>query len=149
MLIWPGNDCSRPVNKGTIYRRSPYDQPYPRWACRPPSQSRPFFRPLPGRLVYYNYNDETGGGVLTPGGMARLNGYRLKFDPADPAQGIFLIAANSSVTRVEIVGRNMPNELIFLTPPGLTPGQYRLEVRACFGPNHLRSGQLQELLTVI
>jgi hypothetical protein len=104
--------------------------------------------PHPRLLEYNNLNNGDGDGVLTPGGMARLSGHRLKFDPADPEQGLLLMAADRTTTRVEVIGRNTPNELIFMTPPGLAPGQYTLMVRARFGQNSVRIGLFEDMLTV-
>jgi hypothetical protein len=39
-----------------------------------------------------NLQSGTTNQILTPGDGALLAGYRLRYDPADPAQGIFLIA---------------------------------------------------------
>jgi len=38
--------------------------------------------------------------------------------------------------------------LIFIVPAGLTPGDYRLEVRASFGQDSPRSNALGKVLTV-
>ena len=81
---------------------------------------------------------------MIPGGMGQAVAHCLKFDAADPNQGIFFI--NGSETRVEIVGRNKGTELMFLIP-NLEPGQYALEVRSIFG-QEIRSGRLDTLLTV-
>ena len=62
---------------------------------------------------------------MTPGGLAQLDGHRLKFDPADPAQGIFFVAADRRETRVEEIARNRPAELILRVPP-LAAGTYPL-----------------------
>lgn len=77
--------------------------------------------------------DDLGSGTrndqLTPGNIAQLRGSLLKFDEADPSQGIFLIAADNSETRIITVSRNKPGQLDFLVP-GMAAGEYRLEVRA-------------------
>jgi hypothetical protein len=65
------------------------------------------------------------------GGMGQITGYRLRFDPSDPTQGIFFV--NGSATRVTVAGKNDPSELIFLIPASLTPGDYSLEVRSTMG----------------
>ena len=104
--------------------------------------------PQPKLLAYANLNNGDSGEVLTPGGPAQLNGHRLKFDPADPEQGIFLLAADNTETRIETIIRNTPNELIFLVPAGLAPGNYTLAVRALFGQNSLRTGLFADTLTV-
>ncbi len=86
--------------------------------------------------------------VLTAGGMGQLTGHRLKFDPADANQGIFFVAEDNSATRVEIVGRNKPGDLMF-TVPALSPSDYRAEVRVIMsGGVQIRTGALLAMLTV-
>jgi hypothetical protein len=87
--------------------------------------------------------------LLTPGGIGRLAGHQLKFNPDDPEQGIFFVAADGGTSRVEFVGKNMPAELRFLIP-ALEPGEYRLQVRAIvYGCGGVRSGTLKSPLTVL
>ena len=103
-------------------------------------------RPYADKFV--DVNTGVVDSVVTPGGGARLLGAVLKFDPADPAQGVFFIAADNSETRAEVVIRNMPGELSLLNP-ALPAGEYRLQVRAAFGdPTDLRVGELAAKLTV-
>jgi hypothetical protein len=81
--------------------------------------------------------------------MGRLHGHRLKFDPDDPTQGIFFVHSDHSETPVEVVGENLPAKLIF-TVPALPAGDYRLTVRATVnGTTEVRSGTLDETLTVL
>lgn len=85
---------------------------------------------------------------LTPGNIAQLLGSLLKFDEADPSQGIFLIAADNSETRIGTVSRNKPGQLDFLVP-AMAPGEYRLEVRAIiYKGKELKKGTLQATLAV-
>ncbi|NJN99394.1 MAG: DUF4469 domain-containing protein [Anaerolineales bacterium] len=100
---------------------------------------------LPRPLYYTDLNSGELNGPITPGGMGQLTGHRLRFDPADPTQGIFFI--NGSVTRVSIAGKNDPSELMFLVPATLTPGDYALEVRAASNGT-LQIGLLKKTLTV-
>ncbi len=97
------------------------------------------------------YNDLNTGernGVLTAAGMGHIVGHRLKFDPADPNQGIFFIAEDGSAMRVDITGRNKPSDLLF-TVPALVAGDYRVEVRAILpGGTQVRTGALVMTLTV-
>lgn len=74
--------------------------------------------------------------------MGRLTGYRLKFDPAEPAQGIFFVAASGKVTQTGVVGKDDPSKLmLFLVPASLKPGD-SLEIRSVMGNDtvffHLR-----------
>jgi len=86
--------------------------------------------------------------VLTPGGMAQVTGHRLKFDPADAAQGVYFVAEGGGETKVDVVGRNKPAHLMFIVPQGLAPGDYTLEVRATVYSEDVRTGALDAVLTV-
>jgi hypothetical protein len=81
--------------------------------------------------------------------MAQVTGHRLKFDPDDPEQGIFLIPAkNGKAIRINETARNKGRELIFMVPSDLPVGLYVLEVRTIFGRHSLRTGRLEEKLIV-
>ncbi len=102
----------------------------------------------PNPEVYNDFNSGERDSVLTSGGMGQLTGHRLKFDPADVKQGIFFVAEDNSATKVEIVGRNKPGDLMF-TVPELPSGDYRVEVRAIMsGGVQVRTGVLLATLTV-
>ncbi len=103
--------------------------------------------PTPNLVEYMDFNTGERNSVVTPSGMAQISGNRLQFDPADPEQGIFLIASDGSETRVGVVGRNMPSTLMFLLPAELTTGEYALEVRVKMG-DAVRTGSLNRVLSV-
>jgi len=95
-----------------------------------------------------NINTGERNSVLTPGGMGQLVGHRFKFDPADPEQGVFFVAPDgSSSTRVSLMGKNMPGELMFLVPDTLVAGDYLLVVRADFTKEDVRMGTLEATLS--
>jgi hypothetical protein len=98
--------------------------------------------------TYLDVNSGSHNGQVTRGGMAHLSGYRLKFNPADPNQGIFFVAADGSSTRVEVIGKNKPGEVTFLVPATLNPGSYTLMVQAA-SRRKLRQGNLAANLHVI
>jgi hypothetical protein len=103
---------------------------------------------LPRPLNYTDLNTGELNNRMTPGGIGRLTGYRLKFDPADANQGIFFI--NGSTTQVDVVGKNDPSELMFLVPASLTSGNYSLEIRSAIGNTAvLHTGLLADVLRVI
>ena len=104
--------------------------------------------PSPNPEQYVDLDSDEIDGLITPGGMGQLIGHRLKFDGSDPGQGIFFVDAYGDEARVQVVGRNMPGDLMFKVPPDLAPGSYRLEVRASFGDETVRSGSLEAQLTV-
>ena len=99
------------------------------------------------------YVDDLGSGTrseqLTPGNIARLKGSRLKFDPTDPLQGIFLVSEANAETRISTVSRNKPAQLDFLVP-AVAPGLYKLVVRTLLkNTKTIRSGTLQVELNII
>jgi hypothetical protein len=86
-------------------------------------------------------------GCITPGGMAKLLGRRLKINGRDDGAGIFFINDEQVENPVDFIGQNYPSELIF-TIPQLVPGHYILEVRSHI-KNLLRRGSLTERLYVL
>jgi hypothetical protein len=113
---------------------------------------------LPGLLAFYDVNSGQRNSTVTPGGLGRLTGRRLKFEAEDPNQGIFFVAADeqtglpladpNGAYRVEVVGRNTPGELMFIVPGGLPAGSYRLEVRNLTAAGELHTGVLKNRLAV-
>ncbi len=89
--------------------------------------------------------------TATPGGIAVVKGAYLKFDPADPAQGLFLIPAGNPTATVRVTQFTAikPSELHFLVP-ALAAGEYRVEVKAILPKlKTLRSGMLADVLEVM
>lgn len=104
-------------------------------------------RPQPNPVQCKSLTNGHEPNELVPGKLAQVTGRRLKFDPADLAQGIFLLN-DSAAIRVEPDGKIANKELVFQVPATLAPGEYRLEVRAVFGKADLRSGRLPAVVTV-
>ena len=84
---------------------------------------------LPVPTDYFDLDSGEHNNLITPGGIARVLGYKLKFDPAEPDQGIFFIDQDNRATRVEAMIQNKMQELFFKVPP-LPAGSYHLQVRA-------------------
>lgn len=107
-------------------------------------------RPMP---VLQSFRDVTSGKeneTLTPGGVGRIIGTLLRFDVADPDQGVFFTAMNGFVTKVEILASQKPSEVIFVIPATLTPGEYSLSVRATLNRGKdIREGFLIENLRIL
>ena len=72
--------------------------------------------------------------VLTRGGTAELSGEQLKIDTTDPEQGLYFTQKGASV-KVGVIVRNLPSELIFNIPSGLSGGGCQLEIRNRNGKN--------------
>jgi hypothetical protein len=105
-------------------------------------------RLTPNPLTFVDVNSKSRNHLLTPGGMGKVLGHRLKFDEDDAAQGIVFVAADGTATRAEVVGDNRPAQLMFLVP-SLAAGTYTLEVRAGFNADDVRVGALDAPLTVV
>lgn len=63
------------------------------------------------------------------GDNIRLYGHSLRFDKADPAQGIFFIKADGSEVRASVYGPVNPSDVTVLVPAGLT-GSIQLRISA-------------------
>jgi len=106
-------------------------------------------KPLPHPMHYTDVASDEYNSTLTPGGIGIIDGYRLRFDPTDPKEGIFFVAPSGASTRVETIVKNELRELIF-SVPNLPAGEYRLEVRArARDGKALRTGALGPKLTVL
>ena len=66
-------------------------------------------------------------GRYTPGEPLRLYGTRLDYDAGRSDEGVFLIAEDGSVTRVEQVFANEPKQVAFLMPAD-AQGSYIIEI---------------------
>jgi hypothetical protein len=87
--------------------------------------------------------------TLTAGQPARLQGNHLKFDAADPLQGVFLIDnATAAETKVSFILDNKPRMITFIVPDALAAGTYRLQLRSKLGTKELKTGSLTSLLTI-
>lgn len=53
-------------------------------------------KPLPHPMHYTDIASGTRDETATPGGVGQVNGYRLRFDPADLEQGVFLAEQHSA-----------------------------------------------------
>ena len=100
-----------------------------------------------------NYKDLVTGQTnhaIHPNGLGTLNGHHLKYNEAQPDEGIYLInTATQTETKVIYVQQNQPAQLVFINPDTLTPGQtYQIQVRARMRDSaHLRTGRLDQPLT--
>jgi hypothetical protein len=87
---------------------------------------------------------------LSPGFIGCIAGNELKFDPTNPAEGIYFIAVDGSETKVRDVAKRTKLALVFSIPEALSPGSYRLEVRKGYGTSAIviRRSALERALIV-
>jgi hypothetical protein len=93
--------------------------------------------------LFKDFSTATQNDTITPGSSGEVRGSHLKLDTTDSDQGIFFIASDGTETKVDMVMRNMPANLIFMIPDSLASGEYEIEVRNTpRGHDTIRSGEL-------
>ena len=109
---------------------------------------RPRSAPAPQPLKFYDVTSGERNGAVTPGGMCKVMGHYLKIDPTDEGQGIFFVDVNGDMTRVTLLGQNLPTLLLFQAPADLAPGSCRLVVQTAHGVKTLHWEKTEIVLTV-
>lgn len=90
---------------------------------------------------------------LTSNGVIEITGYRLKVNPKDDKNGIFIINVDTGEEKkVSVIVENMPSRLIVMLPQ-LDHGGYTIEVRTTVSGNNknlktLKIGRFSKALTV-
>lgn len=104
----------------------------------------------PALIQFTDVNSQTTDSILTPGGIAQVVGEELKYNPNNPAEGIYFIASDGAATKVDIVASRTEGKLVFSIPNTLTAGSYTLEVRKGYGTTNIviRTGSLNDSLQV-
>jgi hypothetical protein len=109
-------------------------------------------KPAPNPIEYRDISSDEINDTATVGNIGQLTGSRLKFDPAEADEGLYFVATAGGDTKVAMVQKNKPSQLVFLVPP-VAPGTYYLEVRARMGSGtsarQLRVGRLDATLTAV
>ena len=106
--------------------------------------------PAPVLLEYLDLASGTTNDRLSPGTIGTIHGSRLRFDPARPDEGIFLVGADDFVRRVGQLSQIEPRHLIFQVPALAAGLTLRLEVRTRFtAAGEVRSGRLDAPLTSV
>lgn len=104
-------------------------------------------QPSPVILEFLDINTQTVNSKLTPGGIAQVTGEELKFNPANAAEGVFLLSENKTETKISVIARRTEGKLMFAIPTNLPAGSYTLEVRRGYGNSaSIRTGVLTENL---
>lgn len=105
--------------------------------------------PSPAITEFIDYGSGTTDSILTPGNIGTIMGEELKFDPANAAEGIFLIDSAGAETKIATIAQRTEGKLVFMIPSGLSTGMYTLQVRKAYTQNAtIRVGELAENLEV-
>ncbi len=106
-------------------------------------------KPKPSPIEYVDINSDVTNDTVTVGGIGQLSGSRLKYDAAQADEGIYFVATAGGETKVTVVQKNKPAQVVFIVPATLIAGTYNLEVRARQrDAAELRIGRLDPVLTV-
>ncbi len=106
-------------------------------------------KPSPNPIEYRDINSDTTNDTVTVGGIGQLSGSRLKYDDTQADEGIYFVATAGGETKVTVVQKNKPAQVVFSVPATLIAGTYNIEVRArVAGGTELRIGRLDPVLTV-
>ena len=84
----------------------------------------------PAQAHIYRVTDVVSGTdneKLTPGGVVKISGTRLKISGKDTKVGLWFVAANGTETKADHLVRNMPSELTAIIP-SLTAGKYHIKL---------------------
>lgn len=87
-------------------------------------------------------------GEAAAGGLLKVSGARMKFDPANQALGLFFKGGDGRETRASVYAQALPSTLIAVVPLGLTEGDYRLVVRTVSKGGELLEGSLTEPVSI-
>ena len=88
-------------------------------------------KPISGPIFYSYENYETGerNKTVTPNGIGTLAGHDMKFDKADPEQGVFFIQGKTSL-KADQVPLNEQSKIILIAPAELKgDAPCRIEIR--------------------
>jgi hypothetical protein len=104
----------------------------------------------PDPLLFIDSASGTTNQSATPQSIATLRGNNLKFDPDDPAQGIFFIPETGSKVNVRVnVYSIVRTREVHFQIPHLLPGNYTIVIQALMRRHtSIRGGVLEELITV-
>ncbi len=104
-------------------------------------------KPTPNPAVFTDFNTGEKNTIITPGGMAKVLGHRLKFNSDIEEDGIYFVKEDGTEMKITIIGQNKPSVLMFMIPAELSSGDYTLEVRIKVGES-VRLGKLSNTLSV-
>ena len=107
-------------------------------------------KPKPSLVQFKDWGSNEVNGMLTINNIGSITGHRLKYNAENDDEGIFFIKTDDNTeTKVTVVQKNKPGELVFLIPGSLTAGTYNLEVRVRISNGtEIRQSMLDDVLTV-
>jgi len=107
---------------------------------------RPTKRPMLKK--YEDIHSNTINSIITPGGIGQIYGAELKFNIENDDEGIFFVAMDKTLMKVDFFSQCTKGRLEFSIPKNIVPGNYILEVRKGYGKKAkiIRKGVLEGIL---
>lgn len=81
------------------------------------------------RLLSVSALPSGAAGEIEAGGLLRISGRRMKFDPSNESLGLFFKDDTGAETRAEVYAQVQPSSMIAVVPATMAEGGYRLVVR--------------------
>lgn len=102
-------------------------------------------------IVDFNDINTNSNTQASKGNIGVLVGSQLKFNAANPAEGVFFVnLATNAETKATNIAQRTEGKLMFLIPASLAAGSYYIEVRRAYtNANRLRSDAYEQNLTVV
>lgn len=101
-------------------------------------------------VLRFGYNVVSHTQTVMSGSVVQVIGDHLTFDRLDRRQGLYLKNTQQGLTKITMLVRNKPENVIFMVPGGVSAGTYELELRTvCEKSGELYTSLLPNPLTVI
>jgi len=85
-------------------------------------------------------------GLIHPGGLVRLRGLRLRFDPKAREQGVFFVDGAGIESRSSFYPTILPGTVLAGVPESLIPGDFRVALRAAVNGRDIHEARFEPLI---
>jgi hypothetical protein len=101
--------------------------------------------------AFSDFQSETINDTVTPNSIGQIVGNHLKFNPANPSEGLFFVNAANETFKATVFATLHPRKLIFTIPATMLVGSYTVILKKAFGKPEttLRKGVLPFTLKVV
>ena len=105
---------------------------------------------VPVLSAFKDIQSQSVNAIVSPGGIGQIMGSHLKYNPENPAEGIFFVSSGLEEYKVTNVAIRTLGKLVFSIPSSLSTGNYSLVVKRAFGKSDtsIRTGILATPLSV-
>jgi hypothetical protein len=101
--------------------------------------------PVPHILEVKDIQSDTVNEKLTPGGVVKLGGGRLKFLQGEENNGVFIVDENGAEKKLSTIVENNPTHIIAVMPADVAAGVYFMEVRSSFSGSDKKPSRMLKI----